>query len=308
VLRLPEDDKRRGLDGNMKTVPRLASVSVRAFAREYLVGEGTPAIVTDAMGEWQARDWSFQLFREKYGSKIIQVSSALADNTKSRWVRLDEYIDYIEHPESSPLSQMSSPERPFYAYAYKPFSKNAELRDAFNTPYFLEDWYQFLEDPLLSILNPGWLLLGGKRTVSQLHQDFFSTHTWFAQVKGIKDFIVFPPTDSPYLYGGAVDPQNPDLARYPLFERATAHHCQLHPGEVLCLPADWWHHVVAVEESITLSFEFVNATNFNRFLTALLRNLPDTVQRFLSMEALTALGARWLCKGFSPREPGMKSP
>ena len=297
-----------GLGGNMKTVPRLASVSVQAFAREHLAGEGTPAIVTDAMGDWQARDWTFQLFREKYGSKIIQVSSALADNTKSRWVRLDEYIDYIEHPETSPLSQMSSPDRPFYAYAYKPFSKNAELRDAFSTPYFLEDWYQLLEEPLLSILNPGWLLLGGKRTVSQLHQDFFSTHTWFAQVKGVKDFIVFPPTDSPYLYGGAVDPQHPDLARFPLFERATAHHCQLGPGEVLCLPADWWHHVVAVEESITLSFEFVNATNFNRFLTALLRNLPDTVQRFLSMEALAALGARWLCKGFSPREPGMKSP
>jgi len=287
--------------GRVKTVPRLSNVSPSEFARDFLAGEGTPAIVTDAMHGWAARDWSFELFREKYGSKIIRISSKLADDTKSRWIRLDEYIDYIEHPESSPLTQMS-PDRPFYAYAYKPFSKSVELRQAFTTPYFLEDWYQHLEEPLLSILNPGWLLLGGKRTVSHLHQDFFSTHTWFAQVTGVKDFVLFPPSDSAYLYGGAVDPLAPDLERFPLFEKATGYRCQVGPGDVLCLPADWWHHVVAVEESITLSFEFVNATNFSRFMTALFRNLPDVVQRFLSMEALTAIGAKWLCKGFIPRD------
>ena len=122
------------------------------------------------------------------------------------------------------------------------------------------------------------------------------------QIKGVKDFILFPPSDAPYLYDGAVDPMAPDLARFPLFEKAGGYRCQLRPGEVLCLPADWWHHVVAVEESITLSFEFVNATNFGRFMAALLRNLPDTVQRFLSLEALSALGATWVCKGFLPRE------
>ena len=287
----------------MKTVPRLAGVSIPEFAQQYLAGEGKPAIVTDAMSDWPARDWTFRLFREKYGSKIIQVSSALADNTKSRWVRLDDYIDYVEHPERSALTAMS-PDTPFYAYAYKPFSKHAELRAAFDTPYFLDDWYRHLEEPLLSILNPGWLLLGGKNTVSRLHQDFLSTHTWFAQVKGVKDFLLFAPSDAPYLYGGAVDPRAPDLERFPLFAQATGYQCTIGPGDVLCLPADWWHHVVALEESITLSFEFINATNFSRFMTALLRDLPSTVQRFLSLDALTALGADWLCKGFMPRDAG----
>ncbi len=285
----------------MKTVPRLSNVSSADFARDYLAGAGTPAIVTDAMHGWAAREWSFELFRKKYGSKIIRVSSRLADDAKSRWVRLDDYIDYIEHPERSPLTQMS-PDRQFYAYAFKPFSKSSELREAFSTPYFVEDWYQYLEEPLLSILNPGWLLLGGKRTLSHLHQDFFSTHTWFAQVRGVKDFVLFPPSDAAYLYGGAVDPLAPDLERFPLFAQATGYRCQVGPGDVLCLPADWWHHVLAIEESITLSFEFVNGTNFHRFMTALFRNLPDAVQRFLSLEALTALGAKWVCKGFLPRE------
>ncbi|MGC4086630.1 MAG: hypothetical protein QM756_01800 [Polyangiaceae bacterium] len=156
----------------MKSVARLAGVSVAEFARDYLSGEGVPAIVTDAMGSWSAREWSFEFFRENYGSKVIQVSSALADNTNSRWVRIADYIDYIEHPETSPLTKMSA-EQPFYAYGFKPFSKNAELKAAFTTPYFLEDWYQHVEEPLLSILNPGWLLLGGAKTVSKLHQDFF---------------------------------------------------------------------------------------------------------------------------------------
>jgi hypothetical protein len=296
----------------MRAVERLEKVSPQAFAERYLsqVGltdeglpkEGLPAIVTDAMTSWPARSWSFDFFRERYGSKIIQVSTALADKRQSRWIRLDEYIDYIENPDASPLSAMS-PKSPFYSYAHKPFSRTPELRDDFSTPYFIEDWYQTFGEPLLSILNPGWLLLGGKNTVSHLHQDFFSTHTWFAQVKGVKDFFLFPPSDAPNVYGGAVNPLDPDLKRYPRFEQATGYRCQVGPGEVLCLPANWWHHVTALEESITLSFEFVNATNMGQFLTALFRHLPETVNRFLSMEALDTLGANWMCKGFTNRHP-----
>ena len=68
---------------------------------------------------------------------------------------------------------------------------------------------------------------------------------------------------------------------------------------VTMLPANWWHHVVAEEPSITLSFEFVTEQNFGIFLAEIFRHLPDVVGRFLSDDqSREALGLQWRSKGF----------
>jgi hypothetical protein len=54
-----------------------------------------------------------------------------------------------------------------------------------------------------------------------------------------------------------VDCDAPDLARWPLFEKAAMREVVLSPGEVLFIPVGWWHHVRALDVSITVSF-----TNF----------------------------------------------
>ena len=65
-------------------------------------------------------------------------------------------------------------------------------------------------------------------------------------MQGIKEFALFPPEDEPYLYpvgaaGGAgvagsrsalPDARNVDLARFPLFARATPWRARVGPGEV----------------------------------------------------------------------------
>lgn len=40
-----------------------------------------------------------------------------------------------------------------------------------------------------------------------------------------------------------LDPLDPDLARYPSYSQAQALHCTLRAGEMLYLPALWFHHV-----------------------------------------------------------------
>jgi ribosomal protein L16 Arg81 hydroxylase len=54
-----------------------------------------------------------------------------------------------------------------------------------------------------------------------------------------------------------VDPLAPDLDRHPLFEEANQIHFDIGPGQTLFIPAGWWHHVEALESSISVSF-----TNF----------------------------------------------
>lgn len=78
---------------------------------------------------------------------------------------------------------------------------------------------------------------------------------------GRRRFTLFPPDQLPNLYAGPfeltpagtpvsmVDPQAPDLERYPRFAEAWNHASQatLEPGDALYIPYAWWHGVDALE-------------------------------------------------------------
>ena len=80
-------------------------------------------------------------------------------------------------------------------------------------------------------------------------------------VHGRRRFTLFPPDQIANLYVGPldhtmagppssmVDPDSPDLARYPRFAEARRHAqvAELGPGDALFIPAIWWHHVRALD-------------------------------------------------------------
>ena len=80
-------------------------------------------------------------------------------------------------------------------------------------------------------------------------------------VHGRRRFTLFPPDQIANLYVGPldhtmagppssmVDPEHPDLARYPRFAAALAHAevAELEPGDAIFVPAIWWHHVAALD-------------------------------------------------------------
>jgi ribosomal protein L16 Arg81 hydroxylase len=54
-----------------------------------------------------------------------------------------------------------------------------------------------------------------------------------------------------------VDCESPDNVAHPAFQNAHKRELVLEPGEALFLPVGWWHHVRALDVSITVTF-----TNF----------------------------------------------
>ena len=82
-----------------------------------------------------------------------------------------------------------------------------------------------------------------------------------AVVAGRRRFTLFPPEQVANLYVGPldrtiagppvsmVDPEEPDLERYPRFVEALKHAqvADLGPGDALFIPAIWWHHVRAFD-------------------------------------------------------------
>ncbi|MFD5552722.1 cupin-like domain-containing protein [Streptomyces sp. NPDC127068] len=115
------------------------------------------------------------------------------------------------------------------------------LRDGAPVP----DWYH--AEPVDTNLWCG--VLG---TSCGLHCDV--TPNCNTQIIGRKEFVLFPPSQSRYLYRlpgrthCRFDPNAPDFQRFPLARRATGWHCTLRPGESLYIPVGWFHQVTVVSD------------------------------------------------------------
>lgn len=72
------------------------------------------------------------------------------------------------------------------------------------------------------------------------------------QVNGRKRVVLFSPRDATKLYlngdkSEVLDIDNPDLSRYPKFAEATPYECFMEPGDVLFIPAMWFHNVMSLQ-------------------------------------------------------------
>ena len=97
------------------------------------------------------------------------------------------------------------------------------------------------------------LWLGGP-VKTQIHND--RDHNLACVIAGQRRFVLFPPEQVANLYIGPidnppplslVDPEAPDLDRFPRFGEAlaTAQVAHLGPGDALLMPRYWWHHVTS---------------------------------------------------------------
>jgi lysine-specific demethylase 8 len=102
------------------------------------------------------------------------------------------------------------------------------------------------------------LWLGPRNTVSPLHYD--PLDNLLMQIVGTKRVLLYPPDKSNvsdnnpgWHYAGFngnqyntsdVDVEHPNLEKHPNFQTApTPYECVIGPGDVLYIPAKWWHHV-----------------------------------------------------------------
>lgn len=109
----------------------------------------------------------------------------------------------------------------------------------------------------LDLLPPGvepriWI---GNETVTRVHYDL--NQNLICVVAGKRRVMLYPPEQLPNLYPGPfdrtiggvpvgmVDPENPDLERYPRFALAqnAVQVAELEAGDVLYIPFGWWHQV-----------------------------------------------------------------
>ena len=255
-------------------------VSSQVFEREYLE-QNRPAIITDALSDWDAiGKWS-----PDYLSSTLK--------TKRVTVAVSSEAQFNYDPNRS-----SGEEASRYRYTQTDFANavSAICRDGTEHYYLMQrsipdEFPELLHD----IRTPTWLdyqrpvvnlWFGSAGNVTPLHYDH--TNNFFAQAYGRKRLTLFDPMQTDLLYPypleasashvSFIDLEQPDFGKYPRFREARALTGVIETGELLYLPAYWWHHVRSLQISISVNFWWPPGFEQN-FLPNALRTLPLLYQQ-----------------------------
>lgn len=121
-----------------------------------------------------------------------------------------------------------------------------ELSQDFKMPAFLEPSTVF--STVLRVASKG----------VQLWTHYDVMDNLLVQVTGTKRAVLYSPEDLPYLYlegdkSKVIDIDDVNLDLFPEFVKATSYECIMEPGDVLFIPALWFHNMTSLDFSVAIN-------------------------------------------------------
>ena len=218
-------------------VPRIGRLDGAAFRAR--AAEGLPFLMAGVVKRWPLCALTPQDLRERFGEVPVRarvgdyVATAFAPDRAMQDMSLRTYLDISEAPDSD----------------LPPYVGNLELRELNGMCH----WPGYFEK-----MGPPRFWLGPARTVTPLHCDY--DDNIFAQIWGSKRIFLAPPHHGDYLYpreanpvlfGSPFDPEAPDFEAFPLARQASIVEVLVQPGDMLYVPAGWYHQVRALSFSLS---------------------------------------------------------
>ncbi|PKB19977.1 cupin-like domain-containing protein [Janthinobacterium sp. 64] len=218
-------------------VPRLGMLDAAAFrARAAL---GLPFLMRGLVRRWPLSQLAPDVLREQFSHVPVRarvgdyINTAFAADRAMQDMSMGQYLDLVAEGR----------------YALPPYLGNLELRELNR----LCHWPTYFDK-----MGPPRFWVGPAGTVTPLHCDY--DDNIFAQVWGRKRIFLSPPHHDVFLYpseanailfGSPFDPEAPDFQRFPLARQATMIECLVEPGDMLYVPAGWYHQVRALTFSLS---------------------------------------------------------
>jgi hypothetical protein len=302
--------------GNLERIDAVHSVQIRQR-----ISSGLPTIVTGLVSNWSlTQRWSCDALLAKFGDITVGYrvsSSGVHPEIDQNGRSLSETVfgrlaDYIALMKSSPNVFLDGNLVCLSSRRGKVNSDLSCLNDDVEIPGFL--------DP--DDVDTVGIWLSGERAKTRLHYDRNGRNNFNAQVIGEKRVVLIPPEQATHLYPISigspvhnftyVNIHAPDLDAFPRFADAEGYQDTLTAGELLFIPAYWYH-----------AFEHLGAINFNvnfwcdatdlRMSSVALRNELATILSQATSQEMNKQG-RWsmapseldaCCLRWSPRRAAL---
>lgn len=259
-----------------RPVEKLSCLTEDEMTRRFELSQ--PVVLTDAQEGWPAQEkWTFDWLGEHFADEEMQVSDlapffrhADKGHIQTARVSMREYVRYVKGEPSAVRALQKEDSKVFYGNGWTPFAVHEDLlNDVSDRLYCVADRIPLGKNEFNRSLTK--VFLGPAGTISRLHHDTYSTHVWLSQIRGRKQFIVFPPDDAEYLNyfdedeaegrTSLYDPSAPDPEKFPVAHKARPYSVVVEEGETVVLPSRWWHWAKSLTPSVTLMRNFINDTN-----------------------------------------------
>ncbi len=223
-----------------------------------------PAIITGLFDGQEATRWDLASLQRKLGSRVVQVAKHAEprlywDPKAGLRIEPHTFDDFVERAFKRKDS----------GYWY--------LQDDVNSFPQIKDDYRLPEMIARRNVWRAKFWLSGAGLITPLHYDPVETFHWV--IRGSKRFVCYRPgvrnfypndrrSTAPFI--SRVDPDGYDERQFPRFARAIPVEFSVEEGELLYLPAFWWHQVYS-EGGVNVSLNFVWFAS----LAKCLRHLPQ---------------------------------
>lgn len=218
-------------------VPRVGPLDAARFRA--LAAQGLPFLMRGVVKRWPLCQLTPQTLRERYSHLPVRarvgdyINTAFAPDRAMQDMSMLDYLDLVAQG----------------THDLPPYLGNLELRELNS----LCHWPAYFDK-----IGPPRYWLGPAGTVTPLHCDY--DDNLFAQIWGSKRIILSPPHHDEFLYpreanailfGSPFDPEAPDYERFPLARQATMIECLVEAGDMLYVPAGWYHQVRSLAFSLS---------------------------------------------------------
>jgi hypothetical protein len=246
----------------------LSELTLEQFAQNYQK-HGIPVVITGLLKpEW---DWNLEYLYEMLGTQEFVLrfyGQERYQQDKREWTSIGSGVA----PQSKPFQEYARLLRTHEAHRQDIYMAKCPIH---NTPLADTEAIHTLKQQLEKLgfskaASPLNLWVGPGGHMECLHYD--PTDGTLVQLHGAKRVILFPPSQTANLYPypfhvhlrhglklrswfSRVYPDRPDFQSFPRLREALQHKYEfvLNPGEVLYIPAGWWHEVVALGDEMVCS-------------------------------------------------------
>jgi hypothetical protein len=218
-------------------VPRAGKMDAAAFLER--AAQGLPFLMPGLARHWPLATFTPATLRERFAAMPVRARVGDYVNTAFALDRAMQDMSMLEYLDLAAAGAEGLP----------PYLGNLELRELNRFCH----WPAWFTRP-----GPPRFWLGPAGTVTPLHADY--DDNLFVQIWGSKRIFLAPPHHDGFLYpveanallfGSPFDPEAPDFERFPLARQAALLELVVEPGDMLYVPAGWYHQVRSLSFSLS---------------------------------------------------------
>jgi hypothetical protein len=252
-----------------KVVEKRTCPSREEFVELYVRG-CRPVVLTDVTRDWAAMQrWSPEDLKRRFGEFEVEIQDGRDGDpdyeenklAHRRMVKLGPFVDRVLAGGPTNDYYLTANNEVLRGKAFSPLLDDiGSLPPACNRSQFADR-------------SSFWFGPAGTKT--PLHHD--TIMLFHTQVVGRKRWRLISPLETPKVYNfhgvySPVDIDDPDLNRFPLFKEATILDVTVEPGETMFLPLGWWHQVLSLDLSMSLSYSNLDMPNDFSYANPEIRN------------------------------------